>query len=380
MKKRIFMVLVVCLAFVLTTWADKPPKDELWKLGESIVVMTQNVYVGGYVDRIVHAEDPNEIPFLVTQTFMEMLSTNFYYRAEAIADEVMKRKPHLVGLQEISTIYRQSPGDAVYGGTTPAEDLIFDYLQILRDAIAARGLEYEIAGLIKNFDVEMPMFVGPDPYDPLCYDDVRLIDFDVILARNDVKISAKKEENYTDHINLMGAIPILRGYVAVKAKVGHKNYWVANTHLEPDDPFVKQNQAMELITFLQKKKHPVIVIGDLNAPASEDATYQTFLENGYVDAWTRNLVTPKTPGFTNSSNPDPELGPILRDPDRILDQRIDLILVKSQIGICGYHFIGPVWAYVVGDELDDMILNPDDGTMMWPSDHAGVIALLWIPY
>jgi hypothetical protein len=382
MKKRIFIVLVVCLAFVLTTWADKPPKDELWKLGESIVVMTHNVYVGGYVDRILDAEDPTLIPFLVAQTFAEMESTNFNYRAEALADEIMRGKPHLVGLQEISTIYRQSPGDYLLGGTQPATDLVFDYLQILRDAIAARGLEYKVAGIIQNFDVEMPMFVGQDPEDPQCYDDVRLIDFDVILARNDVKISAKKEENYTDHINLMGIIPILRGYVAVKAKVGHKNYWVANTHLEPDDPLVKQNQAMELITFLQKKKHPVIVIGDLNAPAPEDPTYQTFLANGYVDAWTRNLVTPKTPGFTNSSNPDPELGPILRDPDRNLDQRIDLILVKSQIGICGYHFIGPVWAYVVGDELEDRIYfeYEDFYPWLWPSDHAGVIALLWIPY
>ena len=381
MKKRILIVLLVCTALVITIWGDKPPKDELWNIRQnsndpnSIVVMTRNIYVGGYVDRILHATDPNQIPFLVTETFQEILSTNFYYRAEALADEIMKGKPHLVGLQEISKIYRQTPGDYLLGGLQPATDLVFDYLQILQDAIAARGLEYHVAGIIENFDVEMPMFVGPNPYNPLDYDDARLIDFDVILARKDVKILDVVEKNYWDYINLMGVIPILRGYVAVKAKVGHKKYWVANTHLEPDDPGVKQNQGIELITFLQNKTLPVIVLGDLNTPVPDDPTYQTFLANGYVDTWKRNRVRPRTPGLTSPHHY------LLRNQEIMLNQRIDLILVKSQMGIGGFHhIIGPVWAYVVGDELEDMILNPEDGTMMWPSDHAGVIALLRIPY
>jgi len=388
MKMRVFIVLLVCLAFVLTTWADKPPKDELWKLRKmgrnqnSIVVMTRNVYVGGHVDRILEAADPNAIPFLVTETFMEMLSTNFFYRAEALADEIMEGKPHLIGLQEISTIYTQSPGDYLLGGTQPATDLVFDYLQILREALTARELEYEVAGIITNFDVEMPMFVGPDPYNPLDYDDARLIDFDVLLARKDVEIFDVVEQNFADSIKLMGFIPILRGYVAAKIKVGRKMYWVASTHLEPEDPEVKQNQGVELITFLQNKELPIIVLGDLNTPAPTDQTYQTFLANGYVDTWVKNLVKPIIQGNTASSDPDLPLGPILRNPSRILDHRIDLILVKSQTGISGYHSIGPVWSYVVGDELNDRFYFEYDGLYpwLWPSDHAGVIALLRIPY
>jgi hypothetical protein len=388
MKMRVFIVLLVCLAFVLTTWADKPTKDELWKLRKmgrnqnSVVVMTRNVYVGGHVDRLLDVTDPNQIPFLVTETFMEMLSTNFYYRAEALADEIMIGKPHLIGLQEISTIYTQSPGDYMVGNPVPATDLVFDYLQILMDALTARELEYEVAGIITNFDVEMPMFVFDEYGNVIGLDDARLIDFDVLLARKDVEIFDVVEQNFTDSIKLLGVIPILRGYVAAKIKVGRKMYWVASTHLEPEDPEVKQNQGIELITFLQDKELPVIVLGDLNTPAPTDQTYQTFLANGYVDTWTRNRVRPIIQDNTASSDPDLPLGPILRNPGRILDQRIDLILVRSQTGVGGYHSIGPVWSYVVGDELKDRYYFEYDGLYpwLWPSDHAGVIALLRIPY
>jgi hypothetical protein len=379
MKKRIFIVLVVCLAFILTTWADKPPKDELWKLRlmgknrNSIVVMTRNMYFGTDVDYVMDAQGELDLLERIAQAVQWFYSTNISERVEAFVDEIARGKPHLVGLQEVAII------TLIYPNPEPPYDLIveeFDFLALLEEALADRNLNYDVVGSIEDVNITMPM---PVSFEPLILGSVQLIDYDVVLARNDVKILDVVEQSYTQFIDFLGN-PILRGYVAVKAKVGRKMYWVASTHLEPDDPNVKQDQAMELITFLQTKNLPVIVLGDLNTPAPLDLTYQTFLANGYVDAWTRNRVRPKTTGNTNCSDPDPDLGPILRDPARILDQRIDLILVKSQLGICGYHYIGPVWAYVVGDEVDDMIENPDDGTMMWPSDHAGVIALLRIPY
>mgnify|MGYP000635640060 CR=1 FL=1 len=44
-------------------------------------------------------------------------------------------------------------------------------LQILADALAARGLDYTVAGKNQNVDVELPMLVGTSP---LAFDDVRL--------------------------------------------------------------------------------------------------------------------------------------------------------------------------------------------------------------
>ena len=111
-----------------------------------------------------------------------------------------------------------------------------------------------------------------------------------------------------------------------------------------------------------------------NAPAPDDLTYQTVIASGYVDAWNRNRVSPQTLGYTNPHDYD------LRNTEIKLNQRIDLIMVRKQLEMTNPLDIGPVWAYVIGDELEDMIRNPNDGTMMWPSDHAGIIALLRIPY
>ena len=245
----------------------------------------------------------------------------------------------------------------------------YDFLDLLETALAERGLHYRVVGKVENVNIMVPMLVGENPYGAL----IQLIDHDVVLAREGVRISEAVAQNYQLYITFMD-IPILRGYVAVKAKVGRKSYWFANTHLEPAHPDVKLYQALELLAFLQDKDEPVIIVGDLNAPAPDDPTYQTVIASGYIDAWNRNRVRPLISGYTNPHDYD------LRNTEIKLNQRIDLILVRKQLEMANPLNIGPVWAYVIGDELEDMIRNPDDGTMMWPSDHAGVIALLRIPY
>ena len=378
MKKRIPLIMLVCLVLVIFTGTAKSNQDELWKIRQlsldpnSLVVMTRNVYVGGYIDRILQAPSPELIPFLVAESFLEVVSTNFYLRAEALADEIIEGQPHLIGLQEISTLYRQSPGDYLLGGTTSATDLVFDYLQILMDAITTRGLEYEVKGVILNFDIEMPMFVGPDPYNPFDYDDVRLLDFDVVLARKDVYVTNVTEQNYSDYITFAGNT-IKRGFIALDVMVGHKWYKFVNTHLESESMYIRRLQAEELMSvYLIGVTLPIIVVGDLNTEATNGITYQDFIADGYVDAWTRNLVQPEIPGLTNPHAWD------LRNTEVNFTKRIDLIMVKSHVGEDGIQNIGPVIAYVVGDELADRIPFPD-GTLVWPSDHAGVIALLRIP-
>jgi hypothetical protein len=96
------------------------------------------------------------------------------------------------------------------------------------------------------------------------------------------------------------------------------------------------------------------------------------LFNGYVDAWTRNLVRPRIPGYTSGHDSN------LRNVTVDLDERIDLIMIRTRWSANGLPIIGPVFSYVIGDELGDRLLFPD-GTLIWPSDHAGVVALLHIP-
>ena len=116
----------------------------------NVKVMTRNIYVGTDVDVVLAAQNPEQVPVLVAQAFQTLLATNFQERAKALADEIKRNRPHLVGLQEVSLIRTQSPGDAVVGGTTPAETVLFDYLAILMDALKKRGLRYRVAGIIAD--------------------------------------------------------------------------------------------------------------------------------------------------------------------------------------------------------------------------------------
>ena len=104
---------------------QSPNFSNLIKSGESVTVMTRNIYVGADVDIILAAENPQDIPLLVTQAFQTMMATNFPERAVALAKEVFESNPHLIGLQEVSLLRTQIPGDAVIGGTIPAVDNLF---------------------------------------------------------------------------------------------------------------------------------------------------------------------------------------------------------------------------------------------------------------
>lgn len=350
------------------------PQANLGRGNDDITVMTHNVYVGANIDTILEATTPMEIPVLVAYTFQQLISTNFYARAEAIADEIARSRPHLIGLQEISTILYQSPGDAVFGGTVPAEDTLLAFVGVLTDALEARGQDYQVAGSIKNFDVELPMIVDPTP--PYAFDDVRLIDYDVVLARGDVEVTNVIEKNYAAALEPPGfGIVLTRGYVAVDATIKKNHtYRFVTTHLEPAHPGVQFAQAAELIGDLASERKPVIVVGDLNTLAPDGETYQFFESEGYVDVWTRNLQKGEGEGLTNPHQSD------LRNETVDFFKRIDLIFVRNNPGKKGEPVIGAVFATVWGDELSDRIpsgLAPGD--LIWPSDHAAVIAEMRLP-
>jgi hypothetical protein len=55
-------------------------------------------------------------------------------------------------------------------------------------------------------------------------------------------------------------------------------------------------------------------------------------------------------------------------------ERIDHIWVRSNVFADGKQDIGTTFMDVVGDELADR--TPSG---LWPSDHAGIVAYLWIP-
>jgi hypothetical protein len=358
MKRKIVLITIFIAAFLLAGWgvqeqSQEPSMQANGRWGpKKVVVMTRNLYVGGNVDRLI--TPGGDLFEKLMETIMEVQYTNFPERAVALAKEIKWWKPHLVGLQELSLIEIH----------LPYFNIVFtlNFEDIFMSTLDAMGLDYRIAGKVQNVEAFVPLF--GDNY-------VRLTDFDAVLARNDVETSNEEAWHYTDFY-FTGPplfVSILRGYIAVDAVVGKKTYRFVNTHLEPFDPDVKMDQAEELMGRLAGETLPIILVGDLNAEAPDDVVYEYIVnENDYVDSWTRNKVQGNKIGNTSGYEST------LDDPYDTLEKRIDFILVKSHVWAGDYQDIGPVIAFVVGDQRKDM--TPSG---LWPSDHAGVIARLKIP-
>ena len=77
-----------------------------------IKVMTQNLYVGADIFRPATAVDLNEFYVLLEETFDVLKSTKISERAQAMAKEVARHRPHLIGLQEVYQILLEDEEDS----------------------------------------------------------------------------------------------------------------------------------------------------------------------------------------------------------------------------------------------------------------------------
>ena len=367
-----------------------------------VKVMTRNLYLGADVFKVVAAArnpDPDlgglDVPIAVAELFQTVQYTNFPERAEAIAREIWMTRPHLIGLQEVSSWYTQSPSDFFDFSSgspepdldqTPAEDPLYDYLAILLAALEARGLHYEVAVSVTNADIELPMLTGfiefpgyPDPVPT--FDDLRMVDHDVILVRADVVASNPLGVNYSNNLSeMIGGVELefTRGWTAVDAEVCGAAYRFVNTHLEiegdPESMFrvVQSAQMQELLTILSYETNPILLVGDFNSSPEHvpgEGCYpggapcfpyvppyqQATLYAGYLDAW--DLIYWPRDGFTSIFDE------LVSDPNAELTERIDLVFLKPQDAEI---------ARVAGMTTGDKPFSMTPGGL-WPSDHAGVV-------
>jgi endonuclease/exonuclease/phosphatase family metal-dependent hydrolase len=384
---------VVALVLVLGLTLIPTVTDAGLRSAQPVRVMTQNLYVGSDIFKVMEANfsDPLGVPIAVAGIFQDVVNTSFPERAEAIADEIELYSPHLIGLQEVSWIRTQSPGDFLIGNPTPATDTVYNYLEILLDALSDRGLDYEVAAVVEEADVELPMLVGFDAnYTPLL-DDARLTDRDVILKRSDVTTSNVFTYNYENIMTYEAggvAVEFVRGFAAVDATVDGNTYRFVNTHLEvqgadisPEVPYIQALQAYELTEALKGETLPIILVGDFNSgrkdtsllPISDPpyflrSPYWQIRLAGYADTWLRRLNNRRDPGYTCCQDAD------LLNEESSLTERIDIVFVRNKLRFSRISRVGPVFSWVVGDEPEDKTLSG-----LWPSDHAGVVARLKIP-
>lgn len=333
--------------------------------GAQLEVATQNLYVGADLLRVVDGP-PEGVPLRVAETLQIIQQSDFPARARGVAREIAAKRPHLVGLQEVSLLRIQSPGDFFLGNPVPASTVLQDYLAILLDELELQGVSYYVAASLQDADVELPSFAGTSG-STLLFDDVRLTDRDVILARGDVSTRNEVSGLYTNYLTLSlggASVEFLRGFVSVEATARGRSFRVVNTHLEvngtgPID-FLQSAQANELVGHFSMEPLPLVVLGDFNSDPRHTADpavppYAQMAAAGYLDVWTL-LPGPATAGDTccQSETLDNRLS--------ILNERFDHVWVRNALAL------GPIQADLQCEEPRDRING------LWPSDHAGVFA------
>lgn len=319
--------------------------------------MTYNVYVGAPPDELLMVTNQADIPGKVAEFYKNYQASDFPARAAAIAKIIKESKPHVIGLQEISTVSTQTPADSQTNPGPNAEEVQQDFLKVVEAALKEEGLSYKVAGKVATFDLEMPALTSTGLID------VRLTDHDVILVRDDVvpSTTAVTEKYETElPVGSLG-LSVPRGYVIVNVRVHGKTYQVVNTHLEHFDEQVRVGQTKELLARLSNEELPVILMGDFNTKATEGTAYQAIIAAGFEDVWQGE------PGYTCCQADD------LKNETSQLsasDGRIDLIFTKG----VETRESASIKTYTVGDK-------PEDRTPggLWPSDHAGVVAELPLP-
>jgi len=315
-----------------------------------LTVLTRNLYVGADVDAVIGAlasPDPGDDLPALQAAIGTLQRTDFPTRARAIAGEIARTRPDVIGLQEVSEIHV----DLTTVGMPVTIDL--DFLAILQAELAARRLPYVVAAKVRNTDA------APVPF-------IRLVDFDVLLV-NAERVTVDPGPLATNFAFNIGAVApgvsIKRGYIMAGITTGGSAYTVVTTHLESgSDPQLAQlraAQAMELVAVIGASRR-VVLLGDLNdVPGS--AMTQVLAGAGLRDAWA--VMRPNRAGLTCCNLPD------LSNPQHTFTQRIDYVWERG-LELPNGELAGDI--QLLGQEPGDRIAGP--AGLIWPSDHAGVAA------
>ena len=326
---------------------------EFCDTSSSLTLMTWNIYQGADLSPLFNATTPSEFVTAVGSAYNRVQATNFVERADSIADEIQKTGPDLIGLQEVILLRTQIPSD---GPATPATNISLDYLKILVDSLAERGLIYEPVVVQNGTDIEAPGLISTGLVD------IRLTDRDVILARadRDFTLSNSNGAQFAAKLPLttpFGPISIPHSWVSVDITFDNGDKArIVSTHLEPLSPIIQGLQADELLNGPANTHLPVALIGDFNSNADETGspTYTKLKNEDFIDAW---LLKGKGTGFTCCQADD------LLNPNSSLTERMDLVMFRDNFEVKNIK--------IVGNSQEDRTISG-----LWPSDHAGIVASL----
>lgn len=351
------------LLLALALLAPAPASAGDGRHDRTVTVMTRNVYFGADLAPAIAARTVPELIAAATHIFAVVQASRIPARAEALAAEIAAARPDVVGVQEAALWRSQFPPD--FAPAPNAEHVEFDFVQLLLDALAARGAAYQVIGVHVTNDLEAPALTAAG----VCCREIRFTDREVILARADrahndpIALTNLQDGTFIAQAGFVLPTGLLyqerRGWLAADVDVRGAHFRFVTTHLQPEGPgnAIQEAQGRELLAGPAATALPIVVVCDCNSRAdgTGTATYGNAIAAGFADAWLER--EPHDAGLTCCQTED------LRDPVSAFDQRIDLVLVRGRAHVRQ--------AATVGGEPDDR--TPDG---LWPSDHAGVAATL----
>jgi endonuclease/exonuclease/phosphatase family metal-dependent hydrolase len=387
---RTAALFAAALALVLfpATVQAKPVQGKKNGQAKAVSVMTRNLYLGADLTPAIAAPDRNAFVEANGKILRDVTANDFPVRAKGLAEEILKKKPDLVGLQEVA-LWRTGPPSLEpllnTGAKPTATTVRYDYLaELLAQLNKGKGKggkgkpQYRVAVSQDEFDFEAPADENGQPGDgpngaiPNAEINGRLTMRDVILVRNGAGVTFKRPQ--AGHFaNLLTvkvsgvSVTVTRGWVAIDAKVRSSHtFRFVDTHLESFDPAtqvpsIRALQAGELVApgGPATSSLPVILVGDLN---SDDDTVEPGDQQAYralLAAGMRERSTNKPLGCClNSSLLAEGAGGSVAD----FNHQVDHVMTRDP------KEVKLKASYVTGRQ-------PVRG--FWDSDHAGLFSALY---
>jgi endonuclease/exonuclease/phosphatase family metal-dependent hydrolase len=358
----------------------KQPQQASKEKPTTIKVMTRNIYLGADLTPAIEAKGVEAFTEATGQILREVTTNDFPVRAKGLAQEILKKKPDLVGLQEVAEWRTGPPSlETLLGGSEPhATAVRYDYLAELMAQLNKGKKRYRAAVVNPEFDFEAPADEngvpndGPNQLIKNAEINGRLTMRDVILAKvgDGVKTSNPRTGHYKSLLTeeISGAkVTVLRGWASVDAVAnGSRPFHFVDTHLESFDPqtvvpSIRAQQAAELVApnGPLTNKLPTILVGDLNSDTKtavqpgDGQAYETLVKAGMRE---RSTYEPLSCCLKTSLLPVADGGSASQ-----FDHKVDHIMTRD-----------PKTVKLVNSSVTGR--SPQNG--FWDSDHAGLFSTL----
>jgi endonuclease/exonuclease/phosphatase family metal-dependent hydrolase len=374
------------LALLIVVALSAPSASDA-KPAHTLRVMTRNLYLGA---DLTPGLDATSLPALNDATgeiFNQVKENNFPVRAKGLAQEILRTRPDLVGLQEAALWRTESTCKYfVPPGPYTATHVVYDYIKLLLGQLNNGKQRYRLVAAQPEFDFETEANTDGSP-DHSCDEDVRLTMRDAILARvhDAVQIKDARKGHYktlfTPKLVGLVSVAVTRGWVSADVRVrGSRWLRFVDTHLESFDNQagnptnqgtevgngqIRETQARELI---QKGgpatgSLPVILVGDLNSDVKtaikpgDGLADQALLNAGFRE---RSTYKPLSCCLNATVLTAPGGGGKVSD----FDHKVDHVMTND-----------PKQITLLDSEVTGR--RPVNG--FWDSDHAGTFSILKIP-